>query len=211
MAAALNINEFKSRVNALKQNLPAEVAQINDGLALTAVQFIRSRLINQGVDGTGKDLGKYSATPLPTFFFKGQATGSGADKKMASLVKQKQKQQGKAYKGISYEEFRQLNNLPTAHITLSFTGETLADLGVIDVRTNENSVITSISARGEYSKAKYNAKGEKIGQNSTEKILEYLADRYGTNILAVNEDEQIILANAYDVELQNVIDKYLGV
>lgn len=209
--ATLDFNQYRVKLAALLNNLPAEISAANQGIAQSTIQLIRGRLINDGIDGEGKPLGKYSTTPLPTFFFKGVASGSGADKKLEALIKRKQKSDGKAYKGISYEEFRALNNLPTDHVTLSFTGETLADIGVVDTRTEGQIIHTTIGALGQKSKAKYNAKGEKVGQNSTEKILDYLCEKYGENILAANEDEQRILAEAFDSDLQTIIDRYLEV
>lgn len=207
--AALSVNDFNSRVQALLSNLPTEVQRVNESVAQSIIPIITQRIINQGIDGTGKPFGKYSTTPLPSFFFLNKATGSGADKKVQDLIRQKQKQQGEAYRGISYEEFRRLNNLPTDHVTLSFTGETLADIGVINNQVEGAIVITSIGAKGDKTKAKYNAKGEKVGQNTTEQILDYLGARYGDNILSASEEEQQIIANAQDEELQRILDKYL--
>lgn len=211
MATGLNITEFNSKLNSFLSALPDELVRINNGLALSAIAEVRRRLIDTGVDGSGKSLGAYSTNPLPTFFFKNKGTGSGADSRFDALVKSKQKQArntGEKFKGVSYKEFRQLNNLPTAHVTLSFTGETLGDLGVIKEAISGEKVITTIGAKNTKTKAQYNAKGQKVGEETTEEVLDHLGERYGEDILAVNPEEEKMLEAALDDEIQKLANKF---
>lgn len=213
MATGLNIEQYRERVNSFLTALPGEVTRINNALALSAIAEVRRRLIDTGIDGTGKSLGTYSTNPLPTFFFANKGTGSGADTKLDALVKRKQKQAkntGEKFKGVSYKEFRELNNLPTVHVTLSFTGETLGDLGVISEAVSGEKIITTIGAKNSKTKAKYNAKGQKVGEETTEQVLDHLGERYGENVLAVNPEEEKMLAAALDDELQKLFDKYFA-
>lgn len=210
MAAGLDINAYALKVQAMLNDLPEGVQRINDGLALSAIPLIVNRLVDLGVDGKGKKLGNYSTNPLPTFFYLHKGTGSGADAKLDALVKKRRKEEGEAFKGISYKEFREINNRPTNFITLSFTGETLGDLGVTNNVVNGLVVVTTVAAQNKVSKAKYDAKGNNAGQITTEQILDYLGERFGENILALSEEEEEQMANAYDIELQKFINQHLG-
>lgn len=209
-AGALNITEFRKRVEAFLHAVPGEVLRINQGLAVSVIPLITGRIINEGKDATGKQLGTYSNNPLPLFFFQNKSTGVGAERKIDSLVKSKKKAlaTGEKFRGVSYAEFRQANNLPTDHVTLSFTGETLGDIGVIDEKVENRLVRTTIGAKNTKTKAKYNAKGQRVGENKTEQILDYLGERYGEDILAATPEEEKILADAFDDELQIFINKY---
>lgn len=210
MAAALDIKEYASKVKAMLTALPDAVQTINYSLALSAIPLIVNRLTDLGVDGKGKKLGAYSTNPLPTFFYLHKGTGSGADAKLEALVKKKRKAEGEDFKGISYKEFREINNRPTNFVTLSFTGETLGDIGVINNVINGVVVVTTVGAQNKISKAKYDAKGNNAGRITTEQILDYLGERFGENILSLNDEEQEQLANAYDIELQKFINQQLG-
>lgn len=207
---ALDLNTYLSNVKLMLAGLTDEVQVINTGLAISAIPLIINRLTDLGIDGTGKKLGTYSTNPLPTFFYLHKGTGSGADTALEALVKKKQKSEGKNFKGISYAEFRTLNNRPIDFVTLNFTGETLNDLGVIDNIINGLVVIITVGAENKVTKKKYKANGAPAGTITSGEILDYLGERYGENILALNDEEQEQLAVAYDSELQKYIDKKLG-
>src|SRR5687767_3839267 len=116
---ALNIEEFKKTVEAFIRDVPGEVLRINQGIALSAVPMITGRIINTGKDSKGAALGSYSDNPLPLFFFTNKGTGVGAERKIEALVKAKKNalQTGEKFKGVSYKEFREANNLPTTFVT----------------------------------------------------------------------------------------------
>lgn len=193
--------------------LPGEVLKINIGLANSVLPLIKGRIVSQGVNGHGKAFGKYSVNPLPTFFFNNKSTGKGAEDKIKALEKRKRKEATKSggkFKGISYTEFRDANNLPTDHVTLSFTGETLADIGVVDEQVNGPLVVVGIASKNTKTKARYNAKGEKIGENKTEQILDYLGDRYGEDILLPSPEEEEVISGAFAEEIQNLFERYFA-
>lgn len=209
MAAALDVNQFNQKVNAMLGALPDHVVRNNAILARTALSMVRSRLINQGEDATGKKFGSYSTNPLPLFFFTHKGLGSGADKAFDAYVKKQRKLLGKNFKGISYEEFRRLNNRPTDHITLSFTGETLNDLDVLESKQDGQIVNTVVGSKNSIKKAKYKADGSNAGTIGTEDVLGHLADKYG-DIMALNEKEEEEITLAFDDGLQKFINTYLA-
>lgn len=210
MAGVVHIEEFRARADNFLAAMPTEVLRINRGLAASVIPLITGRIINEGKDAKGQLFGSYSDNPLPLFFYKNKATGKVSEDSFNSLVKAKKKvlSTGEKFKGVSYKEFRQLGNLPTNFVTMSFTGETLADVGIKDEKIEGSLVRTTIASTNKHTKAKYNAKGQKVGEDGTEKILDFLGERYGENILEPNPEELEILQAAFEDELQQVLDKF---
>lgn len=211
MADTIDFEELKRRVDRMLKGLPERMGMINELLAESAIPLIVTRLVDMGTDGAGHKMGSYSTNPLPTFFYLGKSTGSGSDEKLKAAVKAKRKKEGKNFKGISYKEFRELNGKPTNFVTLSFTGETLADLGIIQKAVEKDNVIISVGAQGKTTKAKRDASGNVVGNISTADVLDFLAARYGDEILGLNAQEQQILDNAMEIELQKYFDETIGV
>lgn len=208
MAQALDIKAFKDKIKEMLSALPEELTKTNAVLARGALSAVRNRLQTDGLDSKGQRLGSYSTNPLPTFFFTNKGLGSGADKAFEAYVKRERKKQGKDFKGVSYEKFRELNNRPTDKVDLNFTGETLRDLDVLESRHEGNFIVTVVASKNSIKKAQYNAKGEAKGSIGTEQVLEHLSDRYG-DLLALSEEEEEDLAVTFDERLQFFIDTYL--
>lgn len=205
MAKALNINEFNDRVNKMVADLPAAMEEINIIVAKSAIPLITNRLTNKGETAEGKSLGTYSDNPLNVMLFSGKSLGSGAEKKVNDYAK---KNQGK----ISYKKFRELNNRPTDHVTLSFSGQTLADIGVLSTEKQGQKVKTIVGSMNRYKKDVVNKKGRKIGELGTGDVLEQLDEKYGralnTELLDVSESELKLIDGIYEANIQKFLDKY---
>jgi hypothetical protein len=208
MAGPLNIQDFTSKVSAMLNALPVEMTQVNAELATTALSSVRNRLTAEGIDGKGKKLGTYSDNPLPTFFFTGKGLGSGADQKFDAYVKRERKAKGKAFKGVSYKTFRELNNRETNFVNLSFSGETLNDLAVLESRQEGQLIVTVVASKDSIKKTTYDAKGQPKSTIGTGEVLEHLGTQYG-DILALTEKEEEDIAIVFDQRLQLFIDRYL--
>lgn len=192
--------EFSAKTQELLVTSQNELLLINARIARSALSLIRDRIINKGLDHTGKPLGKYSTHPLPTFFFAGKTLGSGGDKRLKTIEKQNRKV---GINGVSYEQFRDANNLQTNHVDLKFSGDMWRDIDVLQT-TIEGGIIKTIVASKD-SITKKNGKGT----ITTGKEAEYMAAKYG-DFLAVNEEEKGILLDALDEELQILVDKVFG-
>ena len=204
----MNIEEYDKNVIKFLNQLPRNVQRINRSLALTTIPLIKKRLIDQGVTGEGKSLGKYSEKPLSPGLLLNSGLGIGADKKVQSYLKQQKKANPESPATISYKKFRELNNRPTEHVTLSFTGETLNDISIISNTIQGSYVITEVASRNSKSKDVYNKKGKKTGTVGTGDVLESLGDRYG-DLLSLTPKEEQEIAEAFDDEIQTLIDQYL--
>lgn len=208
MAGPVSIKEFNANVNKFLQALPANAQRINKVIALTQIPIIKNRIIDKGVLGDGKSLGKYSEEPISTGFFVGKFLGKGAEDKAISYIKKKRKETGKFSIGISYKQFREFNNRPTDHVTLSFTGETLGDIGVISNDVNGTVATAVVGSKNSKTKEVVNSKGKKTGTIGTGDVLDQLGEKYG-DILSLTPQEEKAIERAFEVEVQAFIDRYL--
>lgn len=182
--------EFETLVNSFSETLARELPQINEKVAQNAYALMKNRVVNDGTIGENKSLGTYSDNELPSFFFKDKsANGKGESFYL------KAKKEGR---GISYKEWREANNRPTDHVTLSFTGTTLNDIGVIKSLVEGTKVITLVGAKN----TKTRAKGK-----STSDIGGYLKDQYG-DFLQPNNAEIQILEKSLDTQLNVLIKNF---
>lgn len=209
MAEAFNIEGLHRQLEKVINNLPREMLRINKKLALDAIPKITNRLIDEGKTAEGKSLGKYSTRPMSPLLLIQQATGKGAEKRIYNEAKKNQKA---GIPGISYERARELNNLPVDHVTLSYTGETLGDIGVIEEGSEGNTTRVVVGSRGSKQKDVFDKKGRKTGTITTEEVLERLNEKYGqaldTELLDLSKQEEEDITESYDLMFQDVMDKY---
>jgi hypothetical protein len=101
----------------------------------------------------------------------------------------------------SYKAKREKRGLQTSFVDMTFTGDTLSDVTVV-----ENG---GIGFKGYAIVKSKNSITISNGSTSGE-VLGYLEDKYGPDILATNDKEDEILAEALDDELQQLVDKYFS-
>lgn len=208
MAQALKLSDFQNIVTKMLGELPETMLKINQTLALEAKQKITDRLTERGKTAEGNSLGKYSTNPVSPLFFLGKGIKSADAKLKAKLKEQKRSGQRP---GISYEDWRRMNNLPVEHVTLSFTSETMKDIDVLSSSADGTKVVTEVGSRGSKSKDIVNSKGKVTGTKSTSEVLDDLDDKYGraldTELLSLSKQEEQELADSLDAQLQSFLDK----
>lgn len=190
----MNPSEFDKAMMDLSRAIEIELPIINEKMALNAYAMMKDRIINEGTIGDGKSLGNYSDNKLPAFYFDGKSSNKGGDKLLAKELNKENKGEG-----ISYKQWRQANNRPTDHVTLSFTGTTLNDIGVTKKVIEGGRVVTTVGPK--------NTKQRSNGK-STEEIAGYLTDQYG-DILQPSTEEKEILQRFFDAEIQKIISKFI--
>ncbi len=203
-------SEFTQAVEKLSQIITSEIPIINEKMALNATAMIKDRIINTGVNANGSPLGKYSENEIPIFFKKGGKTiapfsnslNNGGEKLLTKVVKENanRRKKGEDPRGISYKQWRDANNRPTDHVTLSFSGQTMKDIGVVKQIVSASKIITTVGPK--------NTKNRK-GGTTTEDIVEGLADRYG-NFLAPNDVETDKLGDYLQDQVQKIISESFG-
>lgn len=204
---ALNLDQFNAKVDSMFTRLPQAMERVNILMAQSAIPLITQRLTNEGKTAEGKSLGKYSDKPISALFFIGRGLGSGADERVKNYAS---KNKGK----ISYEKVRELNSRPTNHVTLSFSGETLADIGILNTSIQGLRVKTIVGSRDRKHKDIVNKKGKKIGEKTTGQVLEELDRKYGsaldTELLDLSPKEEKIIVSIYENRLQKFINEFLA-
>ena len=158
----MNIKDFQKYLQEVIQVLDdtrEKEAEIT-GQDLTAL--VRDRVQNDKLKADGSPFGTYSQSVVPYWFFKDKGRVSNADKRVLD----------KYGYFASYADFRDVNNLFSDEIDLTFTGAMWKSAGVEDVQQNEGVTTAIISFKGEDNKLKAG----------------YHSDRFG-NILTPNEQE----------------------
>ncbi len=139
-------------------------------IMLDELALIKARVINEGKKADGSTTGKYSQALVPYWYH-------GSSLKIAPFnVKNKQKELLKK-KGYfaSYEDWRDINNRPTAFKNFSFTGEMFKNIQPLVVANDEysTSYIFGSKDADEQKKIDYNKSrdGDFLKQSEEEKAL----------------------------------------
>ncbi len=130
------------------------------GKDITAV--VRDRVQNDKIKADGSEFGQYSQSVVPYWFYKGKGRVSNADQKVLDRY---------GY-FASYADFREVNNLQSEQIDLTFTGAMWSSAGVQETEVNKGVATAVISFKGEDNILKAGYHGERFG-----------------NILTPNEEE----------------------
>lgn len=205
----MKANEFTSAVHKLNELAISKIPDINERMALDATAMIKDRIINTGIKANGASLGRYSTNETPLFFYKNgklQAPFSNplnkaGEKFYLDVVKENNSRRkknggtGEPPRGISYEQWREANNRPTDHITLSFSGDTMRDIGVTKQIVSGTRIVTTVGPKNTKRRA---------GHQTTEQITKGLSERYG-NFMEPNQEE----IDALKIYLENQMAKII--
>lgn len=113
--AILQIDNIEKR---LRGGLSTYVASVGADLCAD----IADRVINSGQSSDGSQFSHYSTRQAPAFFYVGRSRSAAADSKVKAL--------SAAHRTLSYQQFRQINNLPTSFKNFSFTNEMWRGFGL---------------------------------------------------------------------------------
>lgn len=141
------------------------------------VALVRLRVQNEGVDSNGQSFGGYSKAVVPQYYYYGRSLSDGAEDKVKA---------GDWF--LSYEEFREDNNLRTDIKDFTFSGEMWRNAGVTDIQSDQYK--TDVTLGGQT-------------QRSAE-LLSYHSDKYG-NLLAPNEQEITFIVDSHIERINQAI------
>ena len=175
----LTIEQAISRLDNLIANYDSVIAKLCETMALEAQAIIIDRIQKYGITGR-----RYSANPLPVFFFEGRELNSPG----AALLKRKDKRK----EGVSYEEWRKANGLQTDHIDLSFSNRMWEKLVIVGT-FKEGDVVKTIIAGGD---------------QSTKDKLKWNTERFG-EFLTLDESEETALKERFSKLYDEIIEMYL--
>lgn len=167
------VQEFSNKIRILKQLLANNREAETLIIAREARALIVRRIQNEHKDYAGQSFGGYSTNDLPLFYFYGKSLNAGNEKKVRAAGK---KNGGK----LSYLEMRQLNNLQTDAVDMTFSGgmwkETTAEIQ----SSNFEKTVATITGR----------------TNRADKLLGYNSEQYGDILrLSAMEIDMVQRAN----------------
>lgn len=151
-------------------------------IAKETLALVRLRIQNYGEDSEGQAFDLYSQAVLPKWFYKGKSLNKTSEDRVDNGAWM-----------LSYEEFREINNLRTDIKDFTFTGDMWRNVGVVSVEVSGASV--SVAVGGQTTRAA--------------DLISYHSDKYG-NLLAPNESEIDFLTAAHKERVFNTINKYLA-
>jgi hypothetical protein len=160
----MTIPELIQYLRRVKSDLAKTRANEAYLLAREGLALIRRRIQTKGEKSTGAQLGDYSDTPLPPFFFFGRSANGAGEAKVKAAAKKGQK--------ISYKDFRDFNNRETAFVDLTFTGAMWREMDAQITANSAEKTTATISPRTERSRkvARYNSQryGDILGLSKLE-------------------------------------------
>jgi hypothetical protein len=179
----MSIEQFIKKIATIEQRLNSERPKEAELIGREALALIRRRIQNTGDDAQGKDLGNYSQTDVPAFFFFNRSVTAAGEAKVRKAAKQKQK--------ISYADFREFNNRPTDFVNLTFTGAMWREMAAKVTSNTQTSTTVTITPTTPRSA----------------KVLGFNITRYG-DILALSQNE---LAQLREANRLRVLRVFRGV
>lgn len=177
------LRSFANAIRLLRDDLVSSRETVAVQVASNLLAQVENRIIQKGEGSEGVKLPGYSTKQVPKYFFYGKSRNAGADGRVRKSKKTT----------LSYQDFRQLNNLQTQHVDLYFTGEMWRGTGV--TVTKSLFTQTQVTIQGRTKPAK-----DKIEWNSA---------RYGGSILKPQKDEIEAARRAYQKDRINRIKRFL--
>ncbi len=159
---------LQERIKRVIDNVD-EVVQLSKDLAVNEIYgYSKDRIFNKGLDKNNKQIGEYSDRKLPAFFFNNKGNNK------------KGKINPKDYpNGLSYKEFRALNNLRTDRVNLTFSTD------LQDSITRRKDVIY-------------------FGNEYGKKVSAYNEKTFNKKIFAPSKEEKNIFLTIFDEEMDKL-------
>ena len=174
-------DQVSEALSHLAKVIAENTPDMTQTVAATALAVVRDRIQDTGVDSKGVKFKGYSTKEIPAFFY----TGKSLKKLKKDEFGEDALQQNDM---LSYKEWRELNNLQTDHVDLTFTGDMWRKTAIISAGLAPEGYVVSIGGNTREAQDKIN----------------YASDKYG-NILSVSEKEEKNLTEDYDEMLDKLI------
>lgn len=173
------INAIRQLRKHLRRNKTKTALRIGfDVLAL-----VKKRVQLTGKDSKGKPFPGYSHAVVPKPFFYGRSRSPGAEQRLKA----------KTSWFVSYKEFRDINDLETDFVDLTFTGQMWKRTGVKLIKSTSALTVVELGGRNEDAQ-------NKINWNSK---------RYGESILTLSKKEEDMVYDAYRAYILKTFKQFL--
>lgn len=166
----MDIDDFIKYLDEVSKVMTDTRQKEAETIARDLTALVRDRVQNDKLKADGSPFGTYSQAVVPYWFFKDKGRVSNAEKRVLD----------KYGYFASYADFRDVNNLFSDEIDLTFTGAMWKSAGIEDIEDSDGISIAKISFKGDENKLKAG----------------YQGDRFG-NILTPNEEEVTAVFDGY--------------
>ena len=163
------IRRFENLVQFVDNQLPRYAEQV---LATDVIALVTNRVVQKGENFRGTSFKPYSSRTVAAWRFWGQSRTQAAERRIRAI--------SRARGALSYQQFRELNNLKSDKKNFEFTGEMWRKFGI--VRSSQIGEKFVISIGGTTPSAQ-----EKIDDNSA---------REGISIIEASQREETVAQNA---------------
>lgn len=126
----MTLEEWDKKIGAIEAALKGDLTDTLRRAGGDLCALIADRIINTGKDSQGDFFTPYSQTKVPAYFYFNRSRSGGADARVRAAAKKRE--------GLSYSDFRRLNNLPTDKKNFSFTNDMWRHFGVKKINKSPN-------------------------------------------------------------------------
>jgi len=180
----VTIDQAIEKIDGLLAALENGMPVISEEIATNALALVVNRIQGEGIAGK-----TYSTNKVPAFLFLlGGGKALDTEKTRAFARKKAKKNEE-----TNWSEIRDAHGNQNRFVDLTFTGRMWQNTQVLDTKQVGNNYITIIGGMDKEVKDK----------------LKWNAARYG-DFLAVNEEEQKILAEIFENRLTEILSKFLN-
>lgn len=137
----MTISELEARIERVGVRMDAEIEAQAAKAGADLVALVTNRVVQTGTASDGASFTPYSTKEVPAFFYFNKSRNGSAEARVRAKATKKE--------GISYRDFRALNNLNTAPKNFEFTGSMWRGFGVLRVARSATGVTVTIGGRND--------------------------------------------------------------
>lgn len=173
------------QIDALKARILAELPTQAKTAGADLAALIKNRVVQTGKNAEGQSFSPYSEKEVPAYLYYGKSRSSQAEQRVRAKAKKRE--------GVSYREFRNLNNLNTDIKNFEFTGEMWRGVEVQETKQGQVSVVVIAG-----------------GSQAVKDKLRYATEAERINILKPSKQELSIVQESLGAWMTGIIKQELA-
>lgn len=158
------------QIDALKERILAELPAQAKTAGADLAALVKNRVVQTGINAEGQAFSPYSEREVPAYLYFGRSRSQQGETRVRAKAKKRE--------GVSYREFRELNNLNTDKKNFEFTGEMWRGVEVQESRQGRVSVVVITG-----------------GSSAVKDKLRYATEQEKINILKPSKEEVRVIQN----------------
>lgn len=171
------------QIDALKARILAELPAQAKIAGTDLAALIKNRVVQTGKNADGQAFSPYSEKQVPAYLYYGKSRSQQAEQRVRAKAKKRE--------GVSYREFRNLNNLNTDIKNFEFTGEMWRGVEVQETKQGAVSVIVIAGgSQAVRDKLRYATEAERINiLKPAKEEIKVITDNLGNWMTGVIKQE----------------------